>query len=307
MEGPGCVALEPFRKFACSEACEPVLEVIVVESTFDHIEKGNQTCWHHSVGFSPPCDSNSQMERPDLFISAAGDRMLGYSGHYTDGAIVVQYRELAATLIQRFVRGLLARRRVKRVRNDMRESAVKAELLAMYHEDLVVRKARFECERRLKPRTAFDAELLRKDIDEWAQMELDKLGCGSHSAESRRIQAKAVKMRNAIRIHKENKLEYTPKIISVRGSLVEIVDDRRQALVALFNRVTVEPPISVRSRLSLLAEISDQISNDEEFFELSDLVVREQQLLQEYKQPLSLTSGLRLRLRYTFQRLLTSV
>ena len=138
-------------------------------------------------------------------------------------------------------------------------------------------------------------------------MELDKLGCGSHSAESRRIQAKAVKMRNAIRIHKENKLEYTPKIISVRGSLVEIVDERRQALVALFNRVTVEPPISVRSRLSLLAEISDQISNDEEFFELSDLVVREQQLLQEYKQPLSLTSGLRLRLRYTFQRLLTSV
>ena len=289
-------------------------DVVSSEEFAVHLmEATSQTSWTRSSGQSPPRDASTQVQTTGLFLSREHDKVIQASHCYIDSQSLNRKREYIVIVIQRWIRGLIARRQVRMIRRARAESARNREIENLSAEDAVARKVRFEARRREKPLTAFDVDLLRREVDEWAERELEQIRqrsnevSWSNSREARKVLAKAVQMRNAIHIHREPKLTYTPKILHLNGSLVEVVDEKKEALTLIFNRLKIEPPRSISDRLCVLRELKDLIFEDEDFFEVSDLVSREEELLTVLKQPFSAMPGLRLRMRQALYRLLTTV
>ena len=271
-----------------------------------------QTC---SVSQSTMREQGTQMAKVGLYVTDAADRIVHPRRSYNSSSQWDADRLVQVCLIQRVVRGVFARMRVKRLRKEKAERALQ---LQIAHESILqsqLSKDAFEVERRANPKTVYDVHLLHSELASWVSGEIarikaafDHVECRSthpeYIAEMQELLAKSIKMRGAIKIFKTRKIEYKPKFFLVRDQLVEVVNEGILARTALYNQLVVEPPVSHNDRKQLLLEALLMV--EESRPDLVALLNREMDLLNRNR-PLPSMTGLRLRIANMFFKFLHDV
>jgi hypothetical protein len=111
-------------------------------------------------------DGSTQMARPDLLLDDSRDRPMA-AGRYLTSDEHHLLRLKKSIVIQRYARGWFARRRARQLRatRDERQRFVAAEAARRQHE--AEQRRRYEIERRMRPRTTADFEILYNELEAW--------------------------------------------------------------------------------------------------------------------------------------------
>mmetsp|Transcript_42450 Transcript_42450/g.51468 ORF Transcript_42450/g.51468 Transcript_42450/m.51468 type:complete len:531 (+) Transcript_42450:224-1816(+) len=119
-------------------------------------------------------DASTQMSRPDLILDDSMDREME-SGMYMTSEEFHQLRVKKTIVIQRYSRGWKARKRAAELRfkREERQKFLAQEALRKQKE--AEERRRREIERRMRPRTSDDFEILYNELEAWRLQETQKI------------------------------------------------------------------------------------------------------------------------------------
>lgn len=260
------------------------------------------------------------MERKDLFIDNAGDKIL-YPGPYFTAEQLEELKFEKTIVIQRYWRKFVACRRAKELRaerdriNNEREEAIKNE------DDGTERRRQREIERRMHPRTTADFEILYNELENWRYYENKKIN-ESNLPEKERLEELAKVLNEETRLlqnidrlkvqaAKENKEENTERMLdlmsndkkwamsdgevaSIETPFTKRASELRELYLSLCNKkVTVDERLDILLHIKwTIKEFDTKLSR-----ELVELIDREADMLNRGRLP-SNFEGLRTRIRY---------
>ena len=144
-------------------------------------------------------EAATQMKRKDLLINENRDAFVS-AGRYVDSDEWHAIRVAATTVLQRYARGWFARklRDVKRVERDERARArAKA---ATEKLDAEERRRRKEIERRMRPRTHEDFDILRHELEKWRKSEHAKIESDASADDAAKARNKQLLLRRETKL-----------------------------------------------------------------------------------------------------------
>ncbi|KAK3235532.1 hypothetical protein CYMTET_54272 [Cymbomonas tetramitiformis] len=146
-------------------------------------------------------DACTQMARPDLLLDDSMDRDME-AGRYMTSEEHHQLRVKKTIVIQRYTRGWKARKRAAELRRKREErQRFLAEEAARKQREAEERRRR-EIERRMRPRTGADFEILYNELEAWRLQETQKINESGLPEEERQAALQQL-------LHKETKLLQT--------------------------------------------------------------------------------------------------
>ena len=231
-----------------------------------------------------------------------------------DAEACLSFRISKAVVIQRFVRGMIARKRMDSIRQSRQEEACHIYHVVLYDWLEHISRCDFEADRRIHPKTIHDMRLARSEVDLWVSSETDKLKAQYHGCEDYRsnpeylsamksILATSIKLRSRLKLPRQKVYEYKSKLLYINNQVVEVFNEHEESMIDLVNKLHIEPPESEQWRMDLVENLIEFIQDDPDAKYLLDLVGREKYLLGRHR-PMSSMAGLRLRIRNTFLRML---
>lgn len=289
-------------------------ECVELSSTTELFERSSQTAFLVSKSQSTTREQGTQVVLSKSSYSTRSDKIISPTNAYVTADELDATRISSVIYIQRLIRGMMGRRRVRRIRREKEELEMRIREDAQKHEAIEKEWREFSQARRSSPKTIYDLQLLESELREWTAEETKRLKekvSGSpdyrhdpkYVAGMKRILAESIKFREKIRIKRDdNVYVYKPKyVVSRSGEVTEIQSEPRRILVEIFNDLMTEPPRSHAIRESIIVKaLEDPAMNNPELIELME---RELFLLRK-KRPLKSMPGLRLRIRNTFRELI---
>ena len=285
-----------------------------------------QTMVGRSRRVQTKAEASTQMARKDLVMDESRDVEV-WTGKYMTHAEVMAIKERHTLTLQKYFRGMRARRLANelRVRRDdaVRRAKEEEEKSAEAEE----RRRRFEVERRIRPKTSEDFELLYGELEQWRVRETAKVEAefppetDPRRLAMKRLLAKETELIRTIgrlriaanNANRERRVELKLEDMSQTkrwerkdGSLVEVDTPftvRARELARLYDALRMETRVDVSTdeRLDVLVHVKWTVKEFDcgltrEIVELAD---READLLNRGRDPAAMT-GLRRRIANLF-------
>ena len=285
-----------------------------------------QTMQGRSRQAQTKAEASTQMARKDLVMDESKD-VLVWTGKYMTHAEIMEIKERHTVTLQKYVRGMRARRlaNVLRVRRD--DAVKRAEEDEIKRAEAEERGKRFEIERRIRPKTSEDFELLYTELEQWRVRETAVVNAefppetDARRVAMKRLLAKETELIRTIgrlriaanNANRERRVERTLEDMSQSkrwerkdGSLVEVDTPftvRARELAHIYDALRLETKrdVSTDERLDVLVHVKWTVKEFDcgltrEIVELAD---READLLNRGRDPGAMT-GLRRRIANLF-------
>lgn len=267
-------------------------------------------------------EASTQMRRPDLLLDESRDVEVD-SGVYESSEQFLRFKEEKTMVLQRYARGWRARRLAEQMRHER-----DAEWAAAYEADEKSRmkaeqRRRREIERRMRPRTHEDFEILYNELEAWRLLETSKINEANLPPHVKQATLKQL-------LHKETKLLQTIDRLKIAanhenrdvriartladmatakrwecddGSVVEVhtpFTTRAKELMQLYNGLRL-PLLTTDERLDVLLHVKWTVKEFDCNLtrEIVELIDREADLLNRGRDPKSM-EGLRRRVANLF-------
>ena len=267
-------------------------------------------------------EASTQMRRPDLLLDESRDIEVD-AGAYMTSEEFQRLKEAKTLVLQRYARGWRARKLAAKMRAER-----DAEWAAAYEADekaraKAERRRRREIERRMRPRTFEDFEILYNELEAWRLMETSKINDANLPPDVKQATLKQL-------LHKETKLLQTIDRLKIAanhenrdvriaktladmasakvwecddGSVVEVhtpFTTRAKELMQLYNGLRL-PLLTTDERLDVLLHVKWTVKEFDCNLtrEIVELIDREADLLNRGRDPKSM-EGLRRRVANLF-------
>eukprot|EP00595_Chromulina_sp_UTEXLB2642_P002877 CAMPEP_0196762738 /NCGR_PEP_ID=MMETSP1095-20130614/2679_1 /TAXON_ID=96789 ORGANISM="Chromulina nebulosa, Strain UTEXLB2642" /NCGR_SAMPLE_ID=MMETSP1095 /ASSEMBLY_ACC=CAM_ASM_000446 /LENGTH=291 /DNA_ID=CAMNT_0042114427 /DNA_START=545 /DNA_END=1420 /DNA_ORIENTATION=+ len=124
------------------------------------------------------------MKREDLYLDSSRDKELLPKKYVTSDQVLAE-KKLNCIIIQRYWRGVMARKRAKdiRMRNHQRDEVIRQEY--ELQQKLDRQKRDEDMNRRLHPKTEADFEILFNELEVWSRTEIAKINSSNKSVEEK--------------------------------------------------------------------------------------------------------------------------
>jgi len=281
-----------------------------------------QTCEQKTRSQQAVRDGSTQMARPDLLLDDSMDREM-VAGKYMTSEEHHQLRVKKTIVIQRYTRGCKARQRAKELREKREErQAFLAEEAAHKQQEAEERRRR-EIERRMRPRTTADFEILYNELEAWRLQETQKINEAGlpederHAALQQLLHKETKLLQTIVRLkiaanaeNRDVRIAHTlsdmsaPKTWEVSdGTTVEVhtpFTTRAKELMQLYNGLRL-PLLSTDERLDVLLHVKWTVKEFDCNLsrEIVELIDREADMLNRGRNPKAM-DGLRRRIANLF-------
>ena len=271
-------------------------------------------------------EASTQMARKDLVMDESRDVEV-WTGKYMTHAEVMIIKERHTLTLQKYFRGMRARRLANELRVRRDDAVRRAEEEEAARAEAEERRRRFEMERRIRPKTSEDFELLYGELEQWRVRETAKVEAEfPPETDARRLamsrllakETELIRTIGRLRIaannaNRERRVERALEDMSQTkrwerkdGSLVEVDTPftvRARELARLYDALRLETrrDVSTDERLDMLVHVKWTVKEFDcgltrEIVELAD---READLLNRGRDPAAMT-GLRRRIANLF-------
>ena len=271
-------------------------------------------------------EASTQMARKDLVMDESRDVEV-WTGKYVTHAEVMIIKERHTLTLQKYFRGMRARRLANELRVRRDDAVRRAEEDEAVRTRAEERRRRFETERRIRPKTSEDFELLYGELEQWRVRETAKVEAEfPPETDARRLamsrllakETELIRTIGRLRIaannaNRERRVERALEDMSQTkrwerkdGSLVEVDTPftvRARELARLYDALRLETrrDVSTDERLDVLVHVKWTVKEFDcgltrEIVELAD---READLLNRGRDPAAMT-GLRRRIANLF-------